>query len=172
MIDEIFTEFEMRSVTDIYRTKERIVERLIDFNITMLRSRVETIEEVFAKLNFYEYSEAFSDVDASLTMHGRLVCFNQDFFFKKGLFSVILTNRMLLELSEDYTTYVKAIASLPVPVDYQIPKMELNIRAATVKACKMVAERNRISVDAVDAWLFMHRKESSLKHHLCVTEFY
>ncbi len=75
MLDEMFVEFGVQSVTDIYRTKERIVERLIDSNITMLRSRVETVEEVFAKLNFYEYGEAYADVDASLTMLGRLVCF-------------------------------------------------------------------------------------------------
>ncbi len=66
ILDETFAEFKVRSVTDVYRTKASIVERLIASNITMLRSRVATIEEVFAKLNFYEYGEAYADVDASL----------------------------------------------------------------------------------------------------------
>ena len=201
MIDAVFAEFGVRSVTDVYRTKGRIVERLTASGITMLRSRVETVEEVFAKLNFYEYGEAYADVDASLTQLSKLVCFKQDLFFKKGLFSLMMTGRMLPELSKNHPDYAKAITSLPVPADYQIPKMlrhyglitfgneleemvennillpensepELNIRAATVKACKLIAERNAISADAVDARLFAHREESSLKHHLCVTEFY
>ncbi len=201
MLDETFAEFGVRSVTDTYRIKERIVERLMASNITMLRSRVETVEEVFAKLNFYEYGEAYADVDASLTQLSKLVCFKQDFFFKKGLFAVMMTGRMLPELSEDHPDYTAAVASMPVPADYQIPKMlrhygfivfdeelnrmvekgvvlqenskeELSIRATTVNACGLLAERNGVSADKVDAWLFAHRHESKLKHHLCVTEFY
>ncbi len=81
----------------------------------------------------------------------------------------MMTNRMLPELSENHADYAEAIASLPVPADYQIPKMlrhyglisfneelghmvkkgvvlqekskeELSIRAATVKACGLLAE--------------------------------
>ncbi len=201
MIDAVFAEFKVRSVTDVHRTKGRILEKLTASGITMLRSRVETVEEVFAKLNFYEYGEAYADADASLMLLSKLVCFKQDLFFKKGLFALMMTGRMLPELAENHPDYAEAVALLPVPADYQIPKMlrhyglitlsdelekmvennislpensepELSIRAATVKACKLIAERNAISADAVDAWLFAHRLESSLKHHLCVTEFY
>ena len=89
----------------------------------------------------------------------------------------------------------------PVPADYQIPKMlrhfgliemseelsllvdsnevliensekELNIRAATIKACEIIAKKNSISVDDVDAYFFMLRKECKLNHHLCITTNY
>jgi len=50
--------------------------------------------------------------------------------------------------------------------------MELGIRAATVEACRLIAEHNGLCADDVDAWLFSRRKESDLRHHLCVTECY
>jgi len=201
MLDDIFAEYKVRSITDIYRLKARIIERLMDANITMLRSRVETIEELFDRLNFYDYGEYYADVETSLSLLGKLICFKQDLFFKKGLFAIMMTGRMIPELSVLYPNYAKSIASLPIPADYQIPKMlrhygvmsfssnlesivdggefvqsnseyELNIRAATVKACELIAKQNDISADEVDAWLFMHRQESRVRHHLCVTEFY
>ena len=167
----------------------------------MLRSRVETVEEVFAKLNFYEYGASYANVAVSIKMLKQLVCFKQDLFFKKGLFAVMMTGRMLPELKTAYPQYAAQLDLLPVPADYQIPKMlrhyglivfseelekmvensvllqensemELNIRAATVLACELIARRNGVSADDVDGYLFSKRKESRLKHHLCVTERY
>ncbi|MCK5538183.1 MAG: hypothetical protein KAI79_15255 [Bacteroidales bacterium] len=201
MIDGVFEEVRVTSVTDVYRTKDLVLERLIGSNITLLKSRVETIEEVFAKLNFYEYSEYYMDVAQSIQMLSKLVCFKEDIFFKKGLFAVMMTGRMLPELKAAYTNYAKELSILPVPADYQIPKMlrhygliefsdvlgemvdssvllqensemELNIRAATAQACRLISEVNGVSVDEVDAYLFMKRKESGLRHHLCVTVSY
>ena len=201
MVDAVFASCQVRSVEDIYRTKEHIIKRLMTSGISMLRSRVVTVEEVFGTLDFEAYAKSYSDVDASLTLLGSVVCFKQDLFFKKGIFAVMMTARILPELTQKNTTYAKSIASLPVPADYQIPKMlrhyglivfsdeleamvdgsvplqensemELNIRAATVKVCDMVAKHNGISANDVDAWLFAHRGESDLWHHLCRTEFY
>ena len=201
MIDEVFEEMKVKTVTDVYRTKEQIIERLIGSNITLLRSRVETVEEVFAKLNFYEYGAMYADVSASIGMLKQLVCFKQDLFFKKGLFAVMMTGRMLPELKTQHLEYAEALAKLPVPADYQIPKMlqhyglivfseelermvensvplqensemELNIRAATVLACTLISRQNEVSADDVDGYLFSKRKESRLMHHLCVTESY
>ena len=130
----------------------------------------------------------------------KLVCFKQDIFFKKGLFAIMISQRMMPELIKN-KSYKKQLYSLPVPADYQIPKMlrhfgliemskelmtlidtnsilgensemELNIRAATIKACSLIAKNNNISVDDVDAYFFMLRKEPDLKHHLCHTENY
>ena len=201
MIDEVFETLQVKTVTDVYRTKEQIIERLIGSNITLLRSRVETVEEVFGKLNFYEYGTAYADVSASMGMLKQLVHFKQDLFFKKGLFAVMMTGRMLPELKSAHPEYVSQLAILPVPVDYQIPKMlrhyglivfsealekmvehniilqensemELNIRAATVLVCGLIAKQNGVSADDVDGYLFSKRSESGLRHHLCVTESY
>ena len=201
MLDEVFEELGVSSVTDVYRTKDRILQRLMDSNITLLRSRVETIEELFLKLDFYEYGECYNDVENSITMLSKLVCFKQDLFFKKGIFAVMMTGRMIPELKVLHPDYAETLAALPVPADYQIPKMlrhyglihfsnelaemidssiflmensemELNIRAATVQACEMIAKYNGVSADVVDGWLFAHRKESGVRHHLCMTENY
>lgn len=201
MLDEVFEEVKVTSVTDVYRTKGFIIQRLIESNITLLKSRVETIEEIFTKLNFYEYGKCYADVECSIQMLSKLICFKQDLFFKKGLFAVMMTSRMIPELKTIYPDYAKALSTLPVPADYQIPKMlrhygliefsdvlaemvngsvllqensemELNIRAATVQACGVIARNNSISEEVVDAYLFMKRKESSMRHHLCMTESY
>jgi hypothetical protein len=200
MLDKVFELENVSVVADISRTKKPIIDALMDSNITMLRSRITTVEEVFEKLDFEMYGRAYNNVEASISQLKKLVCFRQDLFFKKGLFAVMITGRMLPELKQD-TDYAEALAALPVPADYQIPKMlrhyglieysdalanrvdrhipllensdmELNIRAATVLVCDLLAEVNGISADVVDAYLFMHRKESDALHHLCVTERY
>lgn len=201
MLDDIFKQHNVVSVKDIYKTKESIIDALIGSNITLLRSRVETVEEVFKKLDFIEYGNVYADINASIVQLKKLVCFKQDIFFKKGLFAIMITGRMLPKLKVLYPTYKVDIDRLPVPADYQIPKMlrhfgliefdskltimmdsniqlmenseiELNIRAATVLACEMLAEVNSCSVDIVDGYLFMKRKECDALHHLCVTESY
>jgi len=201
MLDGIFKKYEVTSVEDIYKTKESIINILISSNITLLQSRVQTIEEVFEKLDFKMYGNTYADIDASISNLKKLICFKQDIFFKKGLFAVMITGRMLPELQVFYPTYKAVLYQLPVPADYQIPKMlrhygliefsnelasfvdnsiplqenselELNIRAATVLACEILAQSNVCSVDVVDAYLFMKRKECNALHHLCVTESY
>ncbi len=201
MLDDVFKQHNVVSVRDIYKTKKSIIDTLIESNITLLRSRVETVEEVFNKLNFSEYSHLYADVDASIGYLKKLICFKQDTFFKKGLFAVMITGRMLPELKALYPMYKATMDQLPVPADYQIPKMlkhfgliefdsklaimlddsvplmensemELNIRAATVLACEKLAEVNRCSVDIVDAYLFVKRKECDALHHLCFTQSY
>jgi len=201
MLDDVFKQYEVVSVEDIYKTKESIINMLMVSNITLLRSRVQTVEEVFEKLDFDGYANAYADVNTSIEQLKKLVCFKQDIFFKKGLFAVMITARMLPELKELHPVYKVALHQLPVPADYQIPKMlrhygliefsdelaslvdnsvslqenfemELNIRAATVLACEMLAQNNACSVDDVDAYLFMKRKECDALHHLCVTRSY
>ena len=201
MIDETFAQYGVKSVTDVYRTKDSIIDRLMGSNITMLRSRIETIEELFQKLNFYDYSESYADVDTSIELLSGLICFKQDIFFKKGLLAVMMTNRMLPQLRSLYPYYAQAIDILPVPADYQIPAMlrhyglivfddklrekidsdiylqenskeELAIRAAAVKACALIAENNGVSADVVDGWLFARKAKSGVGHHLCWTENY
>ena len=201
MLDDVFKQQEVVSVEDICKTKEGIVDALIASNITLLHSRVQTVEEVFEKLDFEMYSNAYVDVNVAIGQLKKLICFKQDIFFKKGLFAVMITGRMLPELKVLYPAYKAELHQLPVPADYQIPKMlrhyglitfsdelaslvdnsiplqensemELNIRAATVLACEMLAQGNACSVDVVDAYLFMKREECDALHHLCVTEFY
>lgn len=201
MIDGVFRECGICSTRDIYAVKEHIIEALIASNITLLDKRVETVNEVFERLDFVRYGERYLDVDASIDLLSRLVCFKRDIFFKKGIFAVGITGRMLLDLRRNHRDYREQFERLPVPADYQIPKMlrhfgliefspelahiidsdqfipensvmELGIRAATVQACGLIAEYNGVCADDVDGWLFMRRGESGERHHLCVTVSY
>ena len=200
MLDDIFRDAKVESTQDIYKLRDKINEKLIASNITLLDTRIITVNEVFKKLDFIEYGNSFLDIKHSIEMLKKLVCFKKDIFFKKGLFAIMISNRMMPKLREN-KKYKKELYSLPVPADYQIPKMlrhfgliemskelaniiasniplpensemELNIRAATIQASRKIAKNNNISVDDVDAYLFMLRKECNLKHHICSTTNY
>jgi len=200
MLDDIFRDAKVESTQDIYKLRDKINEKLIASNITLLDTRVITVNEVFKKLDFIEYGNSFLDIKHSIEMLKKLVCFKKDIFFKKGLFAIMISNRMMPKLREN-KKYKKELYSLPLPADYQIPKMlrhfgliemskelaniiasniplpensemELNIRAATIQASRKIAKNNNISVDDVDAYLFMLRKECNLKHHICSTTNY
>ena len=200
MLDGVFKKENIQDVKEISKLKSKIIKALINSNITLLDSRVRTINEVFDRLDFKEYGKNYLNVKSSIKMLKKLVCFKQDIFFKKGLFAIMISNRMMPKLIEN-TSYKKELYTLPVPADYQIPKMlrhfgliemseevaslidtntilvensevELNIRAATIKACSQISKNNNISVDDVDAYFFMLRKETILNHHLCLTTNY
>lgn len=201
MLDTVFKDHSIVKTSDIASLRSAIIKALINSNITLLETRISTIEEVFDKLDFVEYGNSYLDIERSVSLLKELVCFKRDLFFKKGLFAIMITSRMLPKLKENSQSYKEQLFSLPVPADYQIPKMlrhfnliqmspelisiidsnemliensemELNIRAGTVQACNAIAKNNNISVDDVDAYLFMHRKDSSLMHHLCTTTNY
>ena len=200
VLDDIFRDAKVKSTQDIYTLRDTINEKLIASNITLLDTRITTVNEVFEKLDFVKYGNNYLNIKYSIKMLKKLVCFKKDIFFKKGLFAIMISNRMMPKLREN-KRYKKELYSLPVPADYQIPKMlryfglikmskelakiidsntpllensemELNIRAATIQACKKIAKNNDISVDDVDAYLFILRKECKSKHHICSTTNY
>jgi len=96
---------------------------------------------------------------------------------------------------------VEQIKGLPVPADYQIPKMlrylgcivyidplnlyvkkevlilegsqmECEIRAATIVACSMIAEEANCTCEQVDSYLWSKRNECKDPFHLCITSNY
>jgi hypothetical protein len=200
VLDDIFKDANIKNVNEIILLRSKILKALINSNITLLDTRVKTINEVFDTLDFVKYGKNYLHIKKSLKMLQQLVCFKQDIFFKKGLFAIMISNRMMPKLINN-KSYKDQLFMLPVPADYQIPKMlrhfgliemskelsllidsneiliensemELNIRAATIKACRIIAKNNNISVDDVDAYFFMLRKETNINHHLCVTTSY
>jgi len=201
MLDKVFKKSKIENVHNIYHLKESIVKILIKSNIPLLNKRIISIEEIFNKLDFIEYGNSYLNINHSICMLKQLVSFKQDIFFKKGLFAILISSRMMPELKKINKSYKKELFLLPVPADYQIPKvlryfklinlsddflniiesntiipensnMELNLRAATIKACNKIAKNNNISVDDVDSYLFMIRKKIDLQHHLCITSNY
>jgi len=106
-----------------------------------------------------------------------------------------------LQLNRIFGLYEEGIKMLPVPADYQVPKMlhyygilkyskplewkvrkgthfmengpeEMSIRAATILACEMLCEETGWSPSEVDGWFFVRRNECEDPFHLCITSNY
>ena len=201
LIDGTFAECSIRHPGEIPSACETLRRRLIASAVTMLESRLEIVEELCTRFDFEAYGQSLYDVNASLDLLAGMACLKRDLFFKKGLLALMLSNRMQPELKSEHPCYARQISALPVPADYQIPRMlrhfglirlsedlrsmidsdtplpensamELNLRAATVLSCGRLARNNGISPDQVDAWLFRQRNLATVKHHLCVTRSY
>lgn len=120
--------------------------------------------------------------------------FAEDLFLKRAFLFPLVLNRSAGLFAED-------IYKIPVPADYQIPKMleargvlvysselekmidkaqpilsgslpECEIRASTIMACKEVAEKANVTMQVVDDYLFSIRKSIHTNHHLTVTPDY
>ena len=189
MFDNIFEKIDLY---DIYDTKELVIFSLMNSGITYLEKRIEYIEEVYLFLKKHILTYAFYNNDPimSLKMIKSIPLFSDDLFLKKGLYAIHKSTR-LNNLSN----------SLPVPADYQIPKIlrhfgvleykdslcekieddvillqgskeEVSIRSATILACSKLAEENSITPQEVDTWLFKQKSQIKDKHHLCNTTWY
>jgi len=118
----------------------------------------------------------------------------EDLFLKRAFLFPLVLNRASGYFSQD-------IHNIPVPADYQIPKMlknlgvlqytpeleakvngevlipknsaeECEIRASTVLACRSIAARAGVTMQQVDDYLFSIRKTVDDKHHLTRTADY
>lgn len=142
----------------------------------------------------------------------RMVC--EEFSFKH-LFNFLITevdgygddpflkraSLFFLQLNRILGLYPDECAMLPIPADYQVPKMlmhykiveysatlehqvmtgqhlqenspkEMAIRAAAVVCGFELAIRTGMSPADVDGWFFSRRNESELPFHLCITSNY
>ncbi len=117
-----------------------------------------------------------------------------DMFLKRAFLFIIEMNRRMGWFKKD-------IAKIPIPADYQIPKMlqynwvleysdelaykignheliqsgslmECEIRASAMKACKMIAEYGDVTMADVDTYLFANRKSCDDPFHLTITTDY
>lgn len=117
-----------------------------------------------------------------------------DLFLKRAFLFIIEMNRRMGWFKKD-------IHKIPVPTDYQIPKMlnffgvikydiylkgkirnheliesgslmECEIRASTMKVCKMIAEEAGTTMADVDTYLFANRKSCPVPFHLTITTDY
>lgn len=106
-----------------------------------------------------------------------------------------------LQMYRQYGWFKSAMNILPVPADYQIPKMlhyfkcieydqylldiiknetlipkfskeECSIRSATIIACKKLQEKTGWNISDVDGWFWLQRKEIDFPFHLTVTTDY
>jgi len=117
-----------------------------------------------------------------------------DIFLKRAFLFFAQLNRIFGWFEED-------MYNIPVPADYQVPKMlqqygildydeelqdaieaevhlskwsgaECEIRAATILACKQLCKKTEWSMPDVDAYFWLRRKEATIPFHLTVTTDY
>lgn len=122
--------------------------------------------------------------------------YSNDLFLKRAILFIMQLYRRGVGL---FT--IDEICELPVPADYQVPKMlryfgcieysdvlaftvdnnllmaegchsECEIRAATIIACKMIADYANCTCEQVDSYLWLRRNECQDPFHLTITSSY
>lgn len=186
--------------TMINEWRKNIINELMSSNISMIRNRIQTINDVMTD-DLINYGFLHNNIESSLNYMNTLIPFRQDFFFKKAILAIYASNNFI---HHNDRKYLEEFMNLPVPADYQIPKMlramnlidlpksitdkidndeffipesedELIIRGSALQACEMIKDVHGVSVQVIDNWLFSIRNDKDYKihkHHLCITENY
>lgn len=175
-----------------------IIDRLVFDRYPLLEERVKHILEVsLGTYEFIMFVHMNKDNDARVVLHElvrRYPGFASDMFLKRAFLFLMQLNRKL-----DF--FNDTINEIPVPADYQVPKMlehfgcllyspelitkikshkmiprysieEISIRAATVLACDQLGELTSWTKSEIDAWLWLRRKECDKPFHLTITTDY
>jgi len=177
-------------------------------HMPMIKERVEHIEQIRETHNQYsgiawlatqclptDEKPESNRVDTILNvLLAQFPSFAEDLFMKRAFLFLMQVNRRI-GIFDDF------IDIIPVPSDYQVPKMlehfgcirygqklgnkirngelipkgsieECTIRAATIMTCRHIAKVAGCSMDAVDNFLWCKRKECDSPFHLTVTTDY
>jgi hypothetical protein len=163
----------------------------------MIEERYNHLVETFNTFNNLPYSinhqrRIVDDIVTGLVLY--LPGFASDIFLKRASLFCMQLNRKL-------GWYEDTLNELPVPADYQVPKMlryfgaiqysnllsdmienqvlipkhsvfECEIRAATIVAAKKLSEILGWTSQEIDSWLWLRRKECKDPFHLTITTDY
>jgi len=120
--------------------------------------------------------------------------FASDLFLKRA-------SLFFMQMYRKLGWYEKMMSYLPVPADYQVPKMlkhfgcikykeplntivevgelipkgsimECEIRAATIIVCELLRQQTKWNMSEIDSWLWLRRKECNDPFHLTITTDY
>jgi len=181
---------EVRIIVDSFKSK------LISERFPLLSHRIQHLNEISNTCFIGEMVENVPK-DSSLLLNcivQHLSGYSQDLFLKRAILLILQLNRRLGLYEED-------IQEFPIAADYQIPKMlrffgciqykedlekkilsrtllpencreEIEIRAVSVLACKMISDKCGCSSNDVDSFLWLNRKKCKDPFHLTVTSNY
>jgi len=174
-----------------------IIDKLVFDRYPLLEERTKhLLEASLGTQEFIMFVLMNRDNDARIVLHElvrRYPGFASDMFLKRAFLFVIQLNRKL--------NFFKEIDEIPVPADYQVPKMlehfgclkyktsltdkieshtmiprysleEVSIRGGTVLVCDKLAELTGWTKSEIDAWLWLRRKECEKPFHLTITTDY
>lgn len=182
----------------------RFQQLLIRERYPNLENRLRHIKEIYSVFNSQSaYIECLLHTLEAGTEDAEVVIgeiiekfpgFASDIFLKRAFLFIIEMNRRMGWFKND-------IHKIPIPADYQIPKMlnyygvlmyddrlkkkiesheliqsgslmECEIRATAMKACQIIANKADITMADVDTYLFANRKKSVSPFHLTITTDY
>jgi len=175
-----------------------IIERLTFDRYPLLEDRIRHILEVsIGTQEFVMFVIMNKQNDVRIVLHElvrRYSGFASDMFLKRAFLFVIQLNRKLGYFEDSINT-------IPVPADYQVPKMlehfgcikytedlkskinshtmipkssieEVSIRSGTILACDWLSDLTGWTRAEVDAWLWLKRRECDKPFHLTITTDY
>ncbi len=175
-----------------------IIDKFVFDRYPLLEERIKhTLEVALGTYEFIMFVHMNKDNDVRIVLHElvrRYPGFASDMFLKRAFLFVMQLNRKLNFFND-------TINKIPVPSDYQVPKMlehfeclvyspelinkikshrmiprysidEISIRAATVLACDRLSELTGWTKSEIDAWLWLRRKECDKPFHLTITTDY
>jgi hypothetical protein len=176
----------------------KIIDRLIFDRYPLVEERVRHIMEVsISTQEFIMFVIMNKNNNARIVLHElvrRFPGYASDMFLKRAFLFCYQLNRKL-------GWFEDTIDELPVPADYQVPKMleyfncitykqklmdkienstmipkwsmeEISIRGATILVCDRLAELTKWTKSDIDAWLWLRRKECKTPFHLTITTDY
>ena len=174
-----------------------IIDSLVFDRYPLLEERTKhLLETALGTQEFVMFVLMNRDNDARIVLHElvrRYPGFASDMFLKRAFLFVLQLNRKL--------NFFKEIDEIPVPADYQVPKMlehfgclkyktslmdkikshtmipkysleEVSIRGGTVLVCDKLAKQTSWTKSEIDAWLWLRRKECKKPFHLTITTDY
>lgn len=174
-----------------------IIDELIFRRFPLIEERTKHLLETSLGVQEFLMYVVMNKQNAPLVLYElvrRYPGFASDMFLKRAFLFVICLNRKLGYFEE-------TIKDIPVPADYQVPKMlrhfgclvysdelsekinnhtilpktsleEISIRASTVMACEKLVELTGWTISDIDSWLWLQRKKCDDPFHLTITTDY
>ena len=194
IIDALHNNFEGAIDAEFMNT---IIDRLVFDRYPLIEERIRHLMEVsLGTQEFIMFVLTNRNNDARIVLHElvrRYSGFASDMFLKRAFLFIIQLNRKL--------DFFKGMDEIPVPADYQVPKMlehfgclkykvsllnkikahtmiskysieEISIRGATVLVCDNLSKLTKWTKSDIDAWLWLRRKECKKPFHLTITTDY
>lgn len=174
-----------------------IIDKLVFDRYPLIEERTRhLLEAALGTQEFVMFVLMNRNNDVRIVLHElvrRYPGFASDMFLKRAFLFVLQLNRKL--------NFFKEINSIPVPADYQVPKMlehfgclrykqvlrdkilshtmitkysleEVSIRGGTIVVCDKLAELTGWNKSEIDSWLWLRRKECKKPFHLTITTDY
>jgi hypothetical protein len=182
---------------DLQLSLRILIHALARDRFPLLEERVRHLEQLRNSAGFVDSIVQYQGNLSYSFFEDLVTCFpgyGSDMFLKRA-------SLFFLQLYRTLGWFEDAMRYLPVPADYQVPKMlrhfgcftyldplrtmveqgalipsgslwECEIRAATVVVCKFLQIQTGWNVSEIDSWLWLRRKECTDPFHLTVTTDY